>query len=608
MRFTTCSFVLGVGLLLALPATNARAHWCDDMWHSAYNLTVRPDSDTSPKELYVQNNMGYQLPSFKLTATSSSGGAVTLTPPTTLKVANTLLPGEKGTWKISAGSPAKIEDLTFSVAFGDDYPNWTTQDACYPVVGAKPVMVVKKDASLYPATPTGIDNPTAPGSPCVGIIALGRSLQYQVIADFEDVNAGLDKLLQYFCAGRASWGIDDATTKSNCKDTASTSCPTTKPTGVGRVSDYVHLWAAGELAIRKGSLGTRLSVFRDRLKCAANDGDMGYAGLALFILGYLGDDAGVKSFLQTQASASGDVGPIAKAALYLTGDTAQKADVQAGLKSSSVFVKAACAGALGIVDKDDASVTTVLMPAVTWNNPADTSEDGKGQYAVHILEIVAFDRRGWKPKGVGDGPVTFYGETGGGAGGTSGTGGTSGVGGTSGTGGSSGTARTSGTGGVVGAGGTSGGAGTMGNRDGGTDVSSATGGAVGSGGRTGGRTAAGGSTASGGSSESGGVVGSGGQAAGGTQPQGSGGTAGAGAGGIVSASGGANAAGGASGAGGSSLSGGSTTTSSGGTTGGDGKGQDSGCKCSLGGRPDVPALSFLALAGLALLLVRRRRQ
>ena len=66
--------------------------------------------------------MGYQLTNFKLTATSSSGGAITLTPPTTLKVANTLLPGEKGIWKITAGSPAKIEDLTFSVTFGDTSP------------------------------------------------------------------------------------------------------------------------------------------------------------------------------------------------------------------------------------------------------------------------------------------------------------------------------------------------------------------------------------------------------------------------------------------------------------------------------------------------------
>src|SRR5512136_1723799 len=136
MRFTKGKVVIGTVSILGLLSTNAWAHWCDDMWISAYNIVVRPDSDTSPKELYVQNNMGYQLPDFKLTATSSSGGAITLTAPTTLKVANTLLPGEKGIWKITAGSPAKIEDLTFSMKFGLDFSGWTTQDACYPVVGA----------------------------------------------------------------------------------------------------------------------------------------------------------------------------------------------------------------------------------------------------------------------------------------------------------------------------------------------------------------------------------------------------------------------------------------------------------------------------------------
>jgi hypothetical protein len=157
----------------------------------------------------------------------------------------------------------------------------------------------------------------------------------------------------------------------------------------------VHLWAAGELAIRKSALGARLAVFRERLKCAVNDADMGFSGFPLFILGYLGDDAGAKSFLQTKASAGGELGSIAKAALYMMGDSAQKADVQAGLQSSSVFVKAACAAALGIADKDDASITSALIPLVKWANPNEASEDGKGMYAAHILEIVAFDRRGW---------------------------------------------------------------------------------------------------------------------------------------------------------------------------------------------------------------------
>jgi hypothetical protein len=575
MKSTTSKAILTIAFFLALPASIVRAHWCDDMWHSAYNLVVRPDSDTSPKELYVQNNMGYQLPDFKLTATSASGGAVTLTPPTTLKVANTLLPGEKGVWKITAGSPAKIEDLTFSVAFGIDFPGWTTQDACYPLAGAKPVMVVKNDGSLYPPTPTGVDNAKAPGSPCVGIVALGRSLQYEAIADFEDVNVGLDKLLQYFCAGRGSWGIDDNVTKTYCKDTSSTTCPNNKPTGVGRVSDYVHLWAAGDLAVRKSALGARLPVFRERLKCAVNDGDMGYAGFSLFVLGYLGDDAGTKSFLQGKASAGGDLGTIAKAALYLTGDSAQKADVQAGVQSSSVFVKVACAAALGIVDKDDAAVTSALLPQVKWNNPAESPEDGKGMYAAHILEIVAFDRRGWAAKGGGDGAVTFYGETGSGAGGNSGTGGKAGTGGAVGPGGTSGS---------VGVGG------STGTRDGGR---SGNGGALGNGGRAG----RGGATAgSGGELGLGGSPGVGGStsnpSAGGAGPQGSGGMAG-------SDSSGGSASGGSSGQSSSSMSSGGSTTEE--------KGQSGGCSCRLGGgRFDVPGLSLLVFAA-ALALLRRRR-
>jgi hypothetical protein len=190
-------------------------------------------------------------------------------------------------------------------------------------------------------------------------------------------------------------------------------------------------------------------VLRDRLKCGANDGDPGVAGYTLFVLGYLGDDSGAKSFLQTQTSAGGDVGTIAKAALYLMGDATQKAAVQAGLQSSSVFVKVACAGALGIVDKDDASVTSVIIPEIKWiepDNMGGETDNGKGMYSAHILEIVAMDRRGWIPRGAGDGAVTFYGETGGpcttcvGTGGTSGAGGTSGTAGAVGSGGSSGTA------------------------------------------------------------------------------------------------------------------------------------------------------------------------
>jgi MYXO-CTERM domain-containing protein len=584
MKFSTGKVVLGVTLLLALPARNAAAHWCDDLWSSGYDIVVRPDSDTSPKKLYVENRWGYQLTNFKLTATSSSGGAITLTPPTTLKMANTLLPGEKGIWTISAGSPSKIEDITFDVRFGDTSGATPKQWGCYPVLGASPVMVVKNDGSLFPTAITGIDAPKSNSSRgcSLGDVGLGTSLQDQTIADWEDVGAGLDALLHIYCAGRASWGVagpvgsyvGEGVTPTYCKDAASTTCPASKITSSpGSRSDYMHLWAAGALAIRKSALGARLSVVRERLKCGANDGDVGIAGYTLFTLGYLGEDAGAKSFLQTQANASGDIGTIAKAALYLMGDSSQKSAVQAGVKSTSVFVKVACAGALGIVDKDDDAVNSAIIPEVKWIEPDNlggTSDGGKGMYSVHILEIVAFDRRGWVFKGNAEAPVTFYGETAAAAGGSTG----SGTGGSSGKGGAGGSDAGSVTGGAVGTG---------------------TGGTVGSGGRsgtTGPTPGTGGVTSSGGSTA---TSGSGGQGSGGAQTPGSGGNGSGGQAGNSSSSA-------------SPSTGGSTTASAGGTAGPQGNDTGNGCKCDLGGHARARSLWLLGLFGLTLVLSHRRRQ
>jgi MYXO-CTERM domain-containing protein len=601
MRFPRSKIVLGAALFLALPATQARAHWCDDLWASAYDIVVKPDSDTSPKQIYVENRWGYQLTNFKLTATSSSGGTVTLTAPTTLKVANTLLPGEKGIWKITAGSPAKIEDLSFHVTFGDTTGSLNKQYACYPVLNASPVMVMKNDGTRFPSSITAIPKdgtdpkPNAPNGCTYGDVALGRSLQVQTIADWEDLNVGLDNLMVLYCSGRGSWGNNDKSVKPNsyCKDANNTTCPS-KPTAIpGSRSDYMRLWGAGALAIRKGSLGTRLPVFRQRLKCGANDADPGISGYTMFVLGYLGEDADSKSFLQTQASATGDTGTIAKAALYLMGDTSQKSAVQAGVSSSSVWVKVACAGAVGIVDKDDSAVTSAIIPEVKWiepDNMGGTTDNGKGMYSAHILEIVAMDRRGWAYQANGEGPVTFYGETG--AAGASGKGGASGTGGGVGAGGSSGAAGSGGASSPVGTGGST----------------SGRGGAPGSGGATGG----------GGRSS-----GSGGATAGSSAPAGSGGSAGAGGsssregsgGAEQHGSGGAVGSGGASdGRGGSNGSGGSSNTGSshgsGGGSGGDTTqpgpaGEGSGCQCKVGGRPDAAVISLLALVGLV--LWRRRR-
>ena len=573
---------IGFALSLVLISSQAQAHWCDDLWASSYNIVVKPESDTvtagSPMKIYVQNNMGYQLISFKLSA-SVGGTALTSTPPTTLKVAGTLLPGEKGIWTISGTGLTKIEDVTFSVSFGN-----SGESKCYPTKGANAVMVVKTDGTLYPAAPpAGLDTSGNPGNGCTGDVTQARSLQYEAMADFENVGTGLDKLMTLYCSGRASWGSTDGVTPSMCPSptTNPASCPTSKPgSGTGSKYDYMHLWAAGELAARKSVLGDRAKALRARLQCGVNDADVGFAGYALFMLGYLGDDDTAKAFIQTQVTAGGDLGTIGKAALYLMGDTSQKADVKTGAQSgSSTFVKVACAAALGIVDKDDSTITGTLIPLVKWTEP-DTSDDGKGMFAAHLLALVAWDRRGWVANGGDKGPVSFYGDTstpsGGNGGGTAGAG----AGGVAGPGGGTGS------GGAVGPGGSSG------NKDAGSnDAKQGTGGAgvagaTGNGGSTSSTTGKGGALGSGGvtGAGSGGVVGPGG-----SKTSGSGGDS---AGGTPSSNGGVTS-------GGAEAMGGSTGTD---------PPAEGGWKCNLGGPAHGSTLSIFALAGLAFAAIRRRRR
>ncbi len=596
------SLFVGSALSLVLVSFQAQAHWCDDLWASSYNIVVRPESDTvtsgSNLKVFVQNNMGYLLPSFKLAA-SIGGTAITTTAPTTLKVPGTLLPGEKGTWVLpvtkSGGGTVKIEDITFSVSFGN-----SGESRCYPTKGANAVMVVKTDGTLYPsAPPPGLDSPVNPG--CTGDLAQGRSLQYQAVADFEDEGVGLDALLKLYCAGRASFGSSDGVSQTYCKSSTSIdACPTSKPaSGTGSKYDYMHLWAAGELAARKSALGARAAVLRARLQCGVNDADVGFAGYALFMLGYLGEDAGARTFIASQISGTGDMAAIAKASLLLMGSaddmTKYKADVQAGLKSSSTFVAAASAASLGIAAKDDTAVTGTLIPLVKWTEP-DTSDDGKGMYASHLLALVAWDRRQWAFNGGDMGAVTFYGDV------ATGTGGNGG-----------------GVGGATGSGGTAGSGGASGNKDSGVggDAKSATGGASGSGGvagsggagGSGGRAGSGGAGGSGGSSSSGGSGGTSisGGAEGSSSSGGSGGASRSGGSSGTTSSGGSNGPGGASGgntgSAGSSGSGGDTRGGS--STSIDGAAP--GCKCNLGGHAPTPTMVFLAMAGLAWVIRRRRR-
>src|SRR5512138_1883889 len=96
MNLRKASLLLGTALSVLLVSPSSEAHWCNDLWGSAYNLVVRPETDSisgSSINVFVQNNMEYALPSFTLAATAS--GATIKVTRQTQKVSGTLLPGEK---------------------------------------------------------------------------------------------------------------------------------------------------------------------------------------------------------------------------------------------------------------------------------------------------------------------------------------------------------------------------------------------------------------------------------------------------------------------------------------------------------------------------------
>jgi len=608
-------------LAISLPPLAAQAHWCNDMWQSSYNIVVRPASDTvtvpssasASLDIFVQNNMGYLLPSFKLTATMTSG-TITATRQTQ-KVAGTLLPGEKAKYTLaitkSGGGSVTIDSISFAVSFGSG------QSGMYGQSPGKAVMIRKAaDGSLVPSA-----------SPPPGLTSddQSRQLQYAAQTDFSDVSSGLDTLMNYYCAGRGSWNSQsDAVLTPACTGAATdcTKATSTMGTGAGTKWQYPHLWAALELVARKSGLGdTRIATLRQRLQCGAADPNPVFAGFAMMMLGYLGDDTGARTFLVGKAGGTGDLATVAKAALLVAGNSADKTTYEAAVKTGSTtgstVVKAACAAALGIAELDDATVTSSLVPLAQWTEP-DTSDNGQGLYASYLLSLVAWDRRCWAAKAGDTGAVSFY--EGGtparctSAGGTP-TGGNTATGGSTGAGGSPGMGGTTATGGKTG--GSTGAGGTT--ATGGTAV---TGGkTAASGGTTG--TPGGGTTGSPG----GGTTGSPGAgttaAAGGTTSKPVGGTTGTPGGGnpdtgpAMGGNAGGSSLGGGAGGGLAVDTGGSTGTSIGGQPGTGGasssvtasnSGSASGCGYAPSGRATIPLGFVLAGMGLALAVRRRRRR
>jgi len=257
MKLRSSSVFLATALSVCLLSSQVQAHWCNDLWGSAYNLVVRPESDTvtvpssgsASLNVFVQNNMEYALPSFVLAATAS-GATITATRQTQ-KVSGTLLPGEKAKYTLaitkSGGGSVNVTDIDFSVTFGNS--NQSNMYGSAAASGAKAAMIKKADGTLSPTPPP-------PGLGQASSMTQGTQLLYAATADFGDTEAGLDGLLKLYCAGRASWNTgSSAVIASNCKDSSSTVCPTTTPgSGNGSKYDYMHLWAAGELGVRKSPL------------------------------------------------------------------------------------------------------------------------------------------------------------------------------------------------------------------------------------------------------------------------------------------------------------------------------------------------------------------
>lgn len=422
--------VTAVVVALQGVSQKAHGHWCDCLWDAAYNIVVKPESDsvvvpslgTASLVVWVQNNMGYPLVNFSLSRGEvPSGFAVDDIVPVSPLVANYLMPGERQRHTIvlsrtSGSGTLDVADLELFVAFGEG----SSQDRDYGNGNTKPqatnhgrdVMKKMGDGSLEPAA-----------APDLGYCG-GQAAQLGpvAVADFGDAETGLDGLLQTYCCGRGSFTAGGARTSegNSCCSNASTtgSCPTSFRSTTTKY-DYGHIFAGEMAAARKSGLSTsQLNNLRQRFACGMADPDQGSFTIAAMALGYLGDESAARTAIEAAIAAGGDNGTIAKAALLLFDVSADRTtyydDVVAGLGDGNPYVESACATALGIIEGQgrDSTVNDELISRARWDCPAGC-DSGDTAYppahiAAHLLDLVAWDRRGWAPRGGDTGVVSFY--------------------------------------------------------------------------------------------------------------------------------------------------------------------------------------------------------
>ncbi|MBN2362434.1 MAG: PKD domain-containing protein [Deltaproteobacteria bacterium] len=398
-RARTALLAVIVALTLLQSPAPARAHWCNTLWQSGYNVVVRPEVDSlevpasgsAALVVWVQNNMGYPLASFVLAASASG---FTIPAPqldaSTRTVAGYLMPGERQKYTLdvsrNGGTTLQAADLTFAMTFGTG-----SQSANYGTSSYGRDAVIRLSNGDLAPTPLANLGVTGGQATHLGSAAM---------ADYGDMQTGLDGLLNEYCVGRGHF---------NCSDVNYVTCPARVTRTTSSNTDWQHLWAAEFLAARKAGLATipgRTAIFRQRLICGSADDLIGFAAMPMLLLGYLGDDDNAHTFLEGKVSSGSTAEQaVAKAALYVLGHTADRddrayyrSDVQAGLSSANVWIEMYSAAALGLADFNDSAVADHLIPNIAWANPecsASPCDDGVGFTAGHLLDLVTWDRRGW---------------------------------------------------------------------------------------------------------------------------------------------------------------------------------------------------------------------
>jgi hypothetical protein len=378
LRVPSC-VVLAATLLSIFSPGVARAHWCDDLWDSSYNIVVKPASDTvnvpadgsATLDLYVQNNMGYALENFQFRA-EAPGYEIdhVRTVPT---VANHLMPGEtlKYTLTIrkSGGATLDVTSLEFYVNFGGYADGYSQrQDAYYQ---DNPVMVKMEDGGL---SPPSIDQ--------ISGNSQARYLQNSANADYHDLSTGLDELLDEVQCYQS--GVDS--------------------------THYDSLWAAAELAIRGNVLGDdRRNTLRERLRCSWDHPSLTFKAFSAFVLGYLGPDGESQVFLAEKAGSSDpEEIAVAESALCIMGQPAQCDSLPGRLSGYSPQAQMVAAAALRITgdESDDPAVESELIERARWVYFGE--DEGVALMASHLVNLVAWNQRGWARNAADTGLVSFY--------------------------------------------------------------------------------------------------------------------------------------------------------------------------------------------------------